>query len=144
MPGPAIKTDLFTARQRFQSNESNCEKTMAQFDSTHFVLQSNCRHHDMNSKSGRLFQKGWARRILKVVAVLVIVSILGVGVLIGALWLEHRSRLTLPTPTGPLGVGRVVLDWTDDVAVDRLAPGPGDKTRVSGLDLVPVGAWAAN
>ena len=33
--------------------------------------------------------------------------------LIGALWLEHRSEVTLPAPTGSFAVGRDLYDWTD-------------------------------
>ena len=55
-------------------------------------------------------------------AVMVLSGTLGVAVLLVALWREHRTELTLPTPTGSFAVGRVVFDWTDDTTVDRLAP----------------------
>src|SRR5438445_12703513 len=41
------------------------------------------------------------------------VVILGI-VCIAALWLEHRSEVTLPAPTGPFPVGRTLFDWRDD------------------------------
>ncbi len=49
-------------------------------------------------------------------------GVLGIAVLLGSLWLEHRTELTLPTPTGPFAVGRAIYDWTDDATLDRLAP----------------------
>ena len=33
---------------------------------------------------------------------------------IATLWLEHRSEVTLPAPTGPFPVGRALFDWRDD------------------------------
>jgi len=56
--------------------------------------------------------------------------VLGVGALLGFAWLEHRSDVTLPTPTGSFAVGRTIQDWTDSVAVDTLAPIPGTKREL--------------
>ena len=52
-------------------------------------------------------------------------GVLGVGALLGSLWLERRTELTLPTPTGSFAVGRAIYDWTDDAKLDALAPVPG-------------------
>jgi hypothetical protein len=41
-------------------------------------------------------------------------AVLGVAVLSGSVWIEHRTEITLPTPTGPIAVGRAVYDWADD------------------------------
>src|ERR1051326_3067991 len=49
------------------------------------------------------------------------------AILIGALAVEHARPLTLPTPTGPFAVGRVVEDWVDTTSTDPLAP--RDTTR---------------
>lgn len=57
-------------------------------------------------------------------------GILAVVVLIGALWLEHRTPVTLPAPTGPFAVGRVLYDWVDDAHTDDLAPTPGVKREL--------------
>jgi predicted dienelactone hydrolase len=65
------------------------------------------------------------RRIVRSVAVLGVVIIVGTGALLAALWLEHRSELTLPTPTGPSRVGRATYVWTDGGTADALAPGTG-------------------
>src|SRR6266700_6435077 len=67
------------------------------------------------------------RRILKGFRVLAIVVILGVGTLFISLWLEHRTSLTLPTPSGPLAVGRTIYAWADEEHPDTLAPVPGTK-----------------
>src|ERR1700681_2033092 len=70
------------------------------------------------------------RRIFKGFAVLAMLAVLGIGALLGSLWLEHRTEVTLPTPTGPFAVGRSILDWTDDGAIDTLAPTPGTKREL--------------
>src|SRR5260221_14002665 len=70
------------------------------------------------------------RRVFKGCAVLAMLAVLGVGALLGSLWLEHRTEVTLPTPTGPFAVGRSILDWTDDAALDTLAPTPGTKREL--------------
>jgi predicted dienelactone hydrolase len=57
-------------------------------------------------------------------------GVLALGALFGFLWLEHRSEVTLPTPTGPFAVGRAIYDWTDPVTLDTLAPVPGTKREL--------------
>lgn len=49
-------------------------------------------------------------------------GVLGAGALLATLWLEHRTALALPTPTGPFAVGRVISDWRDDATPDPRAP----------------------
>ena len=66
-------------------------------------------------------------RLIKAFAV---VLVLGVAALLGSLWIEHRSEITLPPPTGPFAVGRVLFDWSDDHAVDPLAPGAATKREL--------------
>jgi len=58
------------------------------------------------------------------------VGVLGLGALLGSLWLEHRTELTLPPPTGPFAVGRAIYDWTGDATLDTLAPVPGTKREL--------------
>ena len=70
------------------------------------------------------------RRIFKVIAVFAMLAFLGVGALLRSLWLEHGTELTLPTPTGSFAVGRAIYDWTDEVALDTLAPVPGTKREL--------------
>jgi len=64
------------------------------------------------------------RRLRKVFAMLALAGMLGMAALFGFLWLEHRSAVTLPTPTGSFTVGRTILDWTDPATLDNLAPAP--------------------
>src|SRR5712692_3884513 len=71
-----------------------------------------------------------ARRILKGFAVLALLGFVGVGALLGSLWLERRTETTLPTPTGSFAVGRAIDDWTDEARLDTLAPVPGSKREL--------------
>src|SRR5947209_7853664 len=77
-----------------------------------------------------MFEARLARRILKTFAGLAMVGVLGIAALFGALWLEHRREVTLPTPTGPFAVGRVTYVWADDVHSHPLAPVPGIKREL--------------
>jgi len=45
---------------------------------------------------------------------LAILGVLGVAALLAALWLEHRTDVTLPAPTGAFAVGRELFDWRGD------------------------------
>ena len=71
-----------------------------------------------------------ARRIFKDFAVLAMLGVLGVAALLGSLWLEHRTEVTLPALTGPFAVGRALYDWADDKTLDTLAPVPGTKREL--------------
>jgi dienelactone hydrolase len=68
--------------------------------------------------------------IFKGIAGLATLCILGVGALVGSLWLEKRTEITLPTPTGPFVVGRTIYDWIDEGKLDTLAPVPGTKREL--------------
>ena len=70
------------------------------------------------------------RRLLKGFAMLALLGVLGIGALFAFLWLEHRSAATLPTPTGQFAVGRAILDWTDSLTSDTLAPVQGAKREL--------------
>ena len=80
------------------------------------------------------------RRIFKGFGVLAMLGALGVATLLGSLWLEHRTEVTLPTPTGPFAVGRALYDWADDETLDTLAPVPGTKREFLGWMWYPSGA----
>ncbi|MBI1876336.1 MAG: hypothetical protein HYS05_20930 [Acidobacteria bacterium] len=69
------------------------------------------------------------RRILKSFAVLTVLGALGIGALLGALWLEHSTAVTLPTPTGLFAVGRETYVWTDGTP-DTLAPVPATRREL--------------
>jgi len=70
------------------------------------------------------------RWVLKGFALLALLGFLGIGALVGSLWLEHRTDLTLPTPTGSIAVGRATYDWADDATPDTLASVPGTKREL--------------
>ena len=70
------------------------------------------------------------QRILKGLAVLAMLGVLAIATLLGSLWLEHRTEVPLPTPTGKFAVGRAIYDWTDDATLDKLAPVPGTKREL--------------
>jgi hypothetical protein len=77
-----------------------------------------------------MFKARLARRIFKGFAVLALLGVLGVGALLAALWIERRTETALPTPTGSFAVGRAIYDWTDDAALDTLAPVRGTKREL--------------
>ena len=70
------------------------------------------------------------RRIREALVLLSLLALLGVTALFAFLWLEHRTDVSLPTPTGPFAVGRALYDWTDDHSLDTLAPVPGTKREL--------------
>jgi dienelactone hydrolase len=57
-------------------------------------------------------------------------AIVGIVALLGSLWLDHNSETTLPTPAGPLAVGRTTYAWSDAAHPDLLAPQPGTKREL--------------
>src|SRR5712664_445466 len=75
-------------------------------------------------------QRRLARRIFKGFAVLAMLGVLAVAALLVSLWLEHRTEITLPAPTGTFAVGRALYDWVDDRTLDMLAPVPGTKREL--------------
>lgn len=68
--------------------------------------------------------------MFKSIAVLAAVGVLGVAALLGSLWVEHRTELTLPAPTGPFAVGRAIYAWTGDAHPDTLAPVSGTRREL--------------
>ncbi len=78
------------------------------------------------SPSGSARPRFLRRLIGRLVALAAIVA----GLLLVALWLEHRSEVTLPAPTGPFAVGRATYAWADDAHPDNLAPAPGTRREL--------------
>ncbi len=73
------------------------------------------------------------RRSRRILVTLGRMTALGVLVAVGLcayLWVEHRSSITLPSPSGAYAVGRVIYDWIDDTAVDSLAPESGTRREL--------------
>jgi predicted dienelactone hydrolase len=77
-----------------------------------------------------IMQRRVAHRIFKCFVMLAVFCALAITTLLASLWLEHRTEVTLPTPTGPFAVGRVLCYWTDAETVDTLAPVPGTKREL--------------
>jgi dienelactone hydrolase len=69
-------------------------------------------------------------RLLRAFAVLALLGALAATALLGSLWLERRTPMTLPAPTGPFAVGRARYDWADSSTLDSLAPVPGAKREL--------------
>jgi hypothetical protein len=65
------------------------------------------------------------RRVVKILAGLILLPVGAIGILLGAMWLDHRSATVLPFPTGPYAVGRTTFDLVDRAHSDPLAPHPG-------------------
>src|SRR5437868_4938222 len=70
------------------------------------------------------------RRLLRILGIVAGVGLIVVICAVTALWLEHRASITLPTPSGPFAVGRVVSDWRDATTVDSLSPIAGTKREL--------------
>jgi len=68
--------------------------------------------------------------MLRVFAAIAMLGCLAILALLAFLWLEHRSTVTLPVPTGSFSVGRTIRDWTDSVERDPLAPVPGTQREL--------------
>jgi dienelactone hydrolase len=57
--------------------------------------------------------------------VLAMLGVLGAGLLLLSLWLEHRASVALPAPTGPFAVSRTIYDWVDEKTPDPFSPAAG-------------------
>jgi dienelactone hydrolase len=71
-----------------------------------------------------------ASRILRGLAIVTVLGFAGIAALLGSLWMEHRSDITLPAPTGPFAVGRAIYDWMDEQTLDTLARAVGTKREL--------------
>lgn len=54
----------------------------------------------------------------------------GIVILLGLLWLDHRRQTSLPLPTGTFAVGRTTFVWSDDTQPALLASQPDAKRQV--------------
>jgi dienelactone hydrolase len=70
------------------------------------------------------------RVVIRTVAGIALFTVIAIAVLLGALWIDHTRETTLPTPSGPFAVGRVMYDWSDAATPDLIAPQPGTKRQV--------------
>lgn len=67
-------------------------------------------------------KRSFFQRLVKIFLRLGALGVLSVASLLGLLWLEHNSPVTLPAPFGPLRVGRTTFVWQDPAFTDPLAP----------------------
>jgi pimeloyl-ACP methyl ester carboxylesterase len=71
-----------------------------------------------------------AMRLIKALAVLAVFAVVGLAVLLALLWLEHKTGITLPLPSGHFAVGRATYVWVNNAETDELAPSPEAKREV--------------
>jgi dienelactone hydrolase len=72
----------------------------------------------------------FARRLIKAFAALAIFAVVGMAMLLALLWLEHKTEITLLSPTGHFAVGRATYAWVNNAQTDELAPSSGAKREV--------------
>jgi dienelactone hydrolase len=68
--------------------------------------------------------------LLKALARVALLTVLGIVLLVGLLWLDRNQDTTLPTPTGPFAVGRTTCVWSDPAHSDPMSPPPGAKREL--------------
>jgi predicted dienelactone hydrolase len=71
------------------------------------------------------------KRIRRILFWLVSLSIVGLLVILGVLWMYRDRQVVLPTPGGPYPVGRIEYDWMDANRVDPLGDTPGQPRKLS-------------
>jgi dienelactone hydrolase len=76
------------------------------------------------------FAKRLSKCLMKSFAALAILALVGGTVLLGLLWREHKTEITLPAPTGHFAVGRTTYTWVNNDETDELAPSPGAKREL--------------
>jgi hypothetical protein len=68
--------------------------------------------------------------LAKAAAAVAVVGLAVVAMLLLVMWWEHRTAITLPTPTGRFAIGRTTYAWTNEAETDELAVPPGSKRQV--------------
>jgi len=71
-----------------------------------------------------------AKRLVHSLAALAIFTVLGPTMLLALLWREHKTEITLPTPTGHFAVARTTYTWVNTAQTDDLAPSSGAQREV--------------
>jgi pimeloyl-ACP methyl ester carboxylesterase len=80
-------------------------------------------------KDGRK-PSSFAKRLVKSFAALALFAVVGAMVLLGSLWREHQTEITLPALTGHFAVGRTTYTWVNNEQTDELAPSGGAKREL--------------
>src|SRR5947209_18356539 len=70
------------------------------------------------------------RRLSRILGIVAGFGLIVIICAVTALWLEHRASITLPEPSGPFAVGRVVSDWRDPTTIDSSSPIAGTKREL--------------
>ncbi|MEO6968951.1 MAG: hypothetical protein ABI132_10950 [Rhodanobacteraceae bacterium] len=70
------------------------------------------------------------RCVLKIFAGLVALGCAALAIALLLLWLDHRTAVTLPQPSGRFAVGRTRFDWIDASRTDSLSPEAGVKREL--------------
>lgn len=70
-------------------------------------------------------------RVLRTLGLVVLALVVAAGGYLGYVGVRRSLPVTLPAPTGPYRVGRMITDWTDPARADPLAPRPGVRRRLS-------------
>src|SRR5208337_535314 len=79
--------------------------------------------------SGRISKLRPVAWLVKTLAAVALMSVVGIAVLLGLLWLDHNQDTILPVPTGLFAVGRMTYAWSDAAYTDPLATPPGTKRQ---------------
>jgi len=64
------------------------------------------------------------------IAAVAVLAVVGLSLLLAVLFREHKTKITLPEPTGHFAVGRTTYAWVNNAQDDELAPYPGAKRAV--------------
>jgi dienelactone hydrolase len=70
------------------------------------------------------------RWLMKGIAALAILAVIGIVSLVATLWWDHNRETILPVPTGPFAVSRTTFVWTDPAYPDSMAPHPNTPREI--------------
>jgi hypothetical protein len=77
-----------------------------------------------------MFRNRLIKWLIRGIAAVALVAALGVLTLLFLMWREHKTEITLPSPTGLSDVGRTMYTWVNDSETDEFAPVQGTKRQV--------------
>jgi len=70
------------------------------------------------------------KKLAKISIKLILLGVFGISALLVFLWLQNKTEVTLPEPSGRYAVGRVKYEWIDSTRIDTLAPMPGTQREL--------------
>ena len=74
--------------------------------------------------------KYFFKRIFKIILYGFLSVIAIIVIVLFSFWVEIKSNVTLPIPTGKFEVGRIALNWIDSSRTDSLSPKPYSKREL--------------